>query len=230
MIGPLTGADFFWAPVRARMAARMTPPMLNTPPASVPKRRLATALCLLATSAALGADAFAGPEPAPAAAVGVTHGCLPTGNGYLRARIRGALDLDLAWRNAELECEGGPRPGGSGLRIIFAGPRHPDGRRTRLVFGVEAVREGRAGHELPTNLTVIFEGEERLFATRGDDRCTVDTLSQERVGALGGAVRTYRVVARGFCVDPASTLDNSARIMVSRFDFAGLVAFADEPH
>ncbi len=207
----------------------MGPPILTAQTATVPASRLTLVLCLLAMSAALGADAFAGPEPAAAAAVGVPHGCLPSGNGYLRARIRGALDLDLAWRNAELECEGGPRPGGSGLRIIFAGPQHADGRRTRLVFGVEAVREGRAGHELPTNLTVIFEGEERLFATRGDDRCTVDTLSQERVGALGGAVRTYRVVARGFCVDPASTLDNSARIMVSRFDFAGLVAFADEP-
>ena len=205
----------------------MTPPMPNPQPVSSPRWRPATALCLLAMSAALGADAFAGPEPA--AAVGVPHCCLPTGNGYLRARIRGALDLDLAWRNAELECEGGPRPDGHGLRIIFAGPKHSDGRRTRLVFGIEAVREGGEGRELPTNLTVIFEGEERLFATRGDDRCTVDTLSQERVGALGGAVRTYRVVARGFCVDPASTLDNSARIMVSRFDFAGLVAFADEP-
>jgi hypothetical protein len=188
-----------------------------------------TAMYLLAVSAAWSADAPAGAAQASTASTRVTHGCLAAGNGYLRARIRGALDLDLAWRNAELECEGGPRPDGSGLRIIFAGPRHADGRRTRLVFGVQAVREGRAGHELPTNLTVIFEGEERLFATRGDDRCTVDTLSQERVGALGGAVRTYRVVARGFCVDPASTLDNSARIMVSRFDFAGLVAFADEP-
>jgi hypothetical protein len=157
------------------------------------------------------------------------RGCLPTGNGYLRARIRGALNLDLDWRNAELECEGEPRPDGSGLRISFAGPRHADGRRTRLVFGVGSVREGGDSHELPTNLTVIFEGEGRLFATRGDDRCTVDTLSQERIGALGGAQRAYRVVGRGFCVAPASTFDNSARILVSQFDFAGAVVFADEP-
>ena len=189
-----------------------------------------TTLCLLAVSAGLSAETLAGPPPASTATAAVGHGCLPTGNGYLRARIRGALDLDLDWRNAELECEGGPRPDGSGLRIIFAGPKHADGRRTRLVFGVEAVREGRAGHELPTNLTVIFEGEERLFATRGDDRCTLDSLSQERLGALGGAQRTYRVIARGFCVAPASTLDERAHIMVSRFDFAGVVVFADEPH
>jgi hypothetical protein len=181
---------------------------------------------LAVVSAALAAGALAGSTAASGPAL--TRGCLPTGNGYLRARIRGALDLDLDWRNAELECQGGLRPDGTGLRISFAGPQHPDGRRTRLVFGVETAREGREGHELPTNLTIIFEGEDRLFATRGDDHCTVDTLTQERLGALGGHERSYRVIARGFCVAPASTLDNSARILVSRFDFAGAVVFVDE--
>ncbi|HTT41813.1 MAG TPA: hypothetical protein VMG33_02000 [Steroidobacteraceae bacterium] len=157
------------------------------------------------------------------------RGCLASGNGYLHARIRGARNLDVAWRNEEMQCEGGPRPDGSGLRLAFAGPQHADGRRLRLVFGVEAAREGRAGRELPTNLTVIFEGEERLFATRGDDHCTVDELRQERVGALGGPVRSWRIVARGFCIAPASTLDSGARILVSSFDFAGSAVFEDEP-
>ena len=157
-------------------------------------------------------------------------GCLPTGNGYLQARIRGAFNLDLNWHNAEIECEGGPRPDGSGVRISFAGPPHGDGRRLRLVFGVGAVSEGRNGHDLPTNLTVIFEGEERLFATRGEDHCTVDELRQERLGALGGPKRSWRIVARGFCISPASTLSSDARILVSRFDFAGNAVFEDEPH
>ena len=95
----------------------------------------------------------------------------------------------------------------------------------RVVFGVGSVREGRGGHDLPTNLTVIFEGEERLFATRGDDRCTVDELRQERVGALGGPKRSWRIIARGFCIAPASTLSSDARILVSRFDFAGNAVF-----
>jgi hypothetical protein len=200
----------------------MVTPRTFSQPATGLRWGLLMAMWLAAAPAALATGTNA---RAPAAA----PGCLPTGNGYLRARIRGALNLDLDWRNAELECEGEQRPDGSGLRISFAGPKHADGRRTRLVFGVGAVREGRDSHELPTNLTVIFEGEERLFATRGDDHCTVDTLSQERIGALGGALRTYRIIARGFCVAPASTLDNSARILVSRFDFAGAVVFADEP-
>ena len=154
-------------------------------------------------------------------------GCLQSGNGYLRARIRGSLNLDIDWHNAEIECDGGSRPDGSGIRVSFAGPKHSDGRRLRMVFGVGEAKEGRPGKELPTNLTVIFEGEDRLFTTRGEGRCTVDDLEQERLGALGGPKRTYRIVARGFCIDPASTLTGDGRILVSRFDFAGNATFED---
>ena len=155
-------------------------------------------------------------------------GCLQSGNGYLRARIRGSLNLDIDWHNGEIECDGGGRPDGSGIRVSFAGPKQSDGRRLRMVFGVGEAKEGSPGRELPTNLTVIFEGEDRLFTTRGDSRCTVDELQQERLGALGGPKRTYRIVARGFCVDPASTLSGDGRILVSRFDFAGNATFEDE--
>lgn len=168
-------------------------------------------------------------RPSPAApAAGAPRGCLPQGNGYLRAQIRGARNLDIDWHNAELECAGGPRPGNAGLRVAFAGPAQDDGRRLRMVFGVAKVREGRSGKELPTNLTVIFEGEQRLFATRGDDHCTVDQLRQERLGGEGPK-RSWRVVARGFCVSPASTLNSDARILVIRFDFAGNVVFGEDP-
>src|SRR4029077_20739709 len=167
---------------------------------------------------------------APAADTRSTpRGCLPGGNGYLRARIRGAMNLDIDWRNAEIECDGGPRPDGSGVRVSFAGPRHADGRRLRLVFVVGSVHDGLTGRALPTNLTVIFEGEERLFTTRGEDHCTVDELRQERLGTLGGPLRSWRIVARGFCTSPASTLNSDARILVSRFDFAGSAVFEDTP-
>ena len=186
---------------------------------------LLCSVALLALSPGLtGAGTVPAATPAAAA---TAHGCLPTGNGYLRARIRGALDLDIDWGNAEIECDGGPRPDGSGVRVSFAGPSHGDGRRMRLVFGVGSVHEGSAGHDLPTNLTVIFEGEQRLFATRGADHCTVDDLRQERVGALGGPKRSWRIIARGFCIAPASTLNSDARILVSRFDFAGTAVFGD---
>jgi hypothetical protein len=179
----------------------------------------ATALLLISTVVA------AGPAPPPPAAA--AKGCLPSGNGFLRAKIRGALNLDVDWQNAELECEGGSRPDGKGIRLSFAGPLRSDGRRMRMVFGVSKAAEGAAGIALPTNLTVIFEGERRMFATRGDDKCTVDSLVQERVGSLGGHSRSYRVVGRGFCTEPANTLNGDARIVVSTFDFAGHVSYTE---
>jgi len=192
-------------------------------------RRFLLLLCAGGLASALpGTASIAAASPAQAVPAPAAKGCLPGGNGYLRARIRGALNLDIDWHDAEIECDGGPRPDGSGLRVSFAGPRHADGRRLRLVFGVGSVQEGRTGRALPTNLTVIFEGEERVFATRGEDHCTVDELRQERLGALGGPLRSWRIVARGFCTSPASTLSSDARILVSRFDFAGSAVFADE--
>ncbi len=170
------------------------------------------------------------PQPetsAAASAPSAPAGCLPSGNGYLKARIRGALNLDIDWRNADIECDGGPRPDGSGIRLAFAGPRRADGHRLRLVFGVSAVREGGNGRSLPTNVTVIVEGAQRLYTTRGEDHCTVDTLNQQRLRAPG-VPRKYRVVARGFCVAPASTLNNAERILISSFDFAGEAVFGDD--
>lgn len=205
-------------------------------------RRLAVpaswALCVALSRAALPAPPSANPPivmppaaapPAPAAhaSPAAPAGCLAGGNGYLKARIRGALNVDINWRNAQIECDGGPRPDGSGIRLAFAGPKRADGHRLRLVFGVGAAHEGQGGRSLPTNLTVIVEGAQRLYTTRGEDHCTVDTLSQQRLRAAGTA-RRYRVVARGFCVAPASTLNDAERVLVESFDFAGNAVFGDD--
>jgi hypothetical protein len=196
-------------------------------------RILSCSVFALTAGAALGSDGVAASPGATPPSAGLasplksSHGCLASGSGYLRAKIRGTLRLDVNFHDSELECDGGARPDGSGIRVSFAGPLRSDGRRLRMVFGIAGAGEGAAGHELPANLTVIFEGEERIFATRGDDRCTVDELRQERVGALAGPTRSYRVIARGFCIDPISSLRNGGQILVSSFDFAGSVTFED---
>jgi hypothetical protein len=193
-----------------------------------PRPRLSRCVALAATgllavsAAAQCADTTAGSPGAPAAAR--APGCLPAEAGYFRARIRGALNVDIDWRNAELECDGSERPDGSGIRLSFAGRLPSSGQRLRIVFGV-AAHEGGTGRELPTNLTVMFEGERRLFATLGDDKCTIDRLQQERLSDGAGPARSYRVIARGFCTEPASALSGTERIVISRFDFAGRVAF-----
>lgn len=146
------------------------------------------------------------------------------------------MDLDLDWKNAEMECAGGPRPPkanasndvGPGIRVSIGGPDRGDGRRIRLVFGIADLREGSGGEGLKTNVTVLFEGEQRVFSTQGDDKCTVDKLSQQRVESLGQPRAVYRVVARGFCLGPATSLTRGERVFVTSFDFAGRVEFGDD--
>jgi len=172
-------------------------------------------------------------ESPPSAAAAAEPGCFSVGGGYLRARVRGALDLDLSWRNAEMQCEGGPRPPGknnvsNGVRVSIAGPARGDGHRIRLVFGIAGVTEGTPGRGLPTNVTILFEGEKRIFATQGDEKCMVDSLTQERVETLGPGRAIYRVTARGFCLGPASSLVNDERVILTSFDFAGRVEFSDD--
>jgi hypothetical protein len=171
--------------------------------------------------------AASGQTPTKEATSGVT-GCFTVGGGYLRARIRGALDLDLNWKNVDMQCEGGPRPTGKGIRVSIGGPGGKDSHRIRLVFGIAGIAEGRGGETLPTNLTILFEGEKRIFATQGDDKCTIDSLTQERVESLAADRAVYRVTARGFCLGPATSLSRAERVVLTSFDFAGRVEFSDD--
>lgn len=151
--------------------------------------------------------------------------CLLAGKGYLRAHIRGAVRLDVDLHGAGLACEGGPRIDPSGIRMGFEGRVGSGARRVRMVFGIDGAKEGQPGRELPTNLTVIFEGEKLLFATQGDGNCTVDRLTQERIVTRGHASHAYRIVAHGFCIAPANDLGGHRRILVTTFDFAGRADF-----
>lgn len=180
------------------------------------------ATLLLPIASALATD---GPSPAPAPAAPAKSGCTHSGHGTLRARLRGALNLDLAWNDAEMLCEGGLRPDGRGLRVAIAGPQQSNGRRLRFVFGIDDTREGVAVKARPVNLTLIFEGEQRLFATRGSDKCMIDDLQQRRVGALGGPQRQWEISARGFCIGPATAPATGERLVVTRFDFVSEVQF-----
>lgn len=191
----------------------------------MPHRAFAAACGAAFLSLALTASAA---TPTSTSADSPDTGCFAGGDGYLRARLRGAMDLDLDWKNADMECAGGPRPTGNGVRVSIGGPLRAEGRRIRLVFGIAGVAEGAAGQALRTNVTVLFEGEQRVFATRGDDKCTVDSLSQQRVETLGSARAVYRVVARGFCLGPATSLTRGERVFLTSFDFAGRVEFGDD--
>jgi hypothetical protein len=200
------------------------------------RRMLSHPLLPMAAFLALSLPACTRHTPAmtkPAASA--TSSCLPSQDGYLRVRLRGARDLDIDWHDADLTCEGGERPGQGGVRLAFAGPVTGAGHRLRFVFGMAAAPGIASSREVPTNVTVIFEGEDGLYSTRGDDKCTIDELTQAPMIAREAArtpAGTLRVSGRGFCASPATGLDGRGTLLLSRFDFAGLVvdaATADHP-
>ena len=184
---------------------------------------------LAVTAAASLSGCGARTPPASAAASGpgaAAGGCTAPPDAFLTARLRGAIDADLAWKAAELQCEGGARPDGSGIRVSLTGPLNARGQRVRLVFGMAAVPGTASNRTVPTNVTLILEGANRVYATLGDGKCSADALQQQPATAPGAAGE-YWVSARGFCMEPAATLDGSERVLLSRFDFKGRIHVDD---
>ena len=156
-------------------------------------------------------------------------GCLPSGDGFLRARLDGALQLRLDWKNEGLLCEGMPRPEGKGIRMSFSRSLETDGRRLVIVFGIAGLSESSSGRALPANLTIVDEDGEQIFGTLGDDKCVVDNVSQQLITPWRRESRTYRVSGRGFCMQPARAVGGEAGVLMSSFDFAGQVRYEDAP-
>jgi hypothetical protein len=182
--------------------------------------RLALALTMVVpwAGAALSAtETSGGPGDVPAVA------CLTSGDGYLRAKIAGAIDANLDWPNSGTRCEGESRDQPPGVRLSFQ--RAAGGRpNLLLVFGLSGVTPGQSAREVKANLTVIVQGTSRIYGTLGDSRCTVDSLSQRPLNAAGA----YRIEARGFCTQPAHAVRGKGDLLVSTFEFAGLVNFTTE--
>ena len=149
--------------------------------------------------------------------------CLPSGDGYLRAKIGGALTANIDWPNSGTRCEGESRDKPPGARLSFqrASSRSPN---LLLVFGLTGIKAGESAREVAVNLTVIVQGTSRIYGTLGDSRCTVDSLSQRALGAPGA----FRVEARGFCTQPAHAVRGKGDVLVSTFEFAGPVNFTTE--
>jgi hypothetical protein len=96
------------------------------------------------------------------------------------------------------------------------------------VFGIANLREGQHARTKPVNVTVIREGVGEFFGTQGDDKCTLDEITQTPIIGLPRRARSYRVVARGFCTEPARAVRGNGALLISRFDYAGQVDFETE--
>jgi hypothetical protein len=178
----------------------------------------ALAMVLIAVLSACGGSA----KPTGAAKPAVSaNSCLTSGDGYLRATVAGAVTAKIDWPNSGTQCEGESRGSSPGVRLSFQRKGAvPD---LLLVFGLTQVQKGQPAREIGANLTVILQGTDRIFGTLGESRCTVDRLDQRALAAP----RTYRVEARGFCTQPAHAVRGDGDVLVSTFEFAGLVVYED---
>ncbi|MDR2214483.1 MAG: hypothetical protein LBE59_01420 [Nevskiaceae bacterium] len=151
---------------------------------------------------------------------------------FLSARLGGAIDANLDWRGSALECDGGPRPDGHGLRASFAGelpsPGNAAPRRLRFIFGIDLndTAPGKA-QALPTNLTVILEGEKTLYSTRGDERCASQITAREPAPAAGKNLE--RIAVRGYCLAPAEPISGGPGLLAATFEFIGIIRTGEDP-
>lgn len=149
--------------------------------------------------------------------------CAVSGNGYLQAKIAGAIVAEIDWRNQGTTCTGEVRPQG-GVRLSFKNSVGSD-QTLLIVFGIPGAREGRPGRALPVNLTVVREGSAQFYSTQGDDKCTIDHLEQHALRGPPHRERRYRIVVRGFCSEPARAVQGDGAVLMSRFDFASELHF-----
>lgn len=186
--------------------------------------------CLLV---ALAADTLASSsnipvQAAPAGSTEVQVQCLPGNEAFLRARLNGAIDAELSWSGNQLTCAGSVRPNAEGIRLRFSEVGKNNEPRLVLLFGVTGLKEGQAGKALPANLTIIREGTGEFYGTQGDNKCTMDEISQEPLQGIPLRQRAYRVTARGFCTQPARAVNGDGSILVTRFDFVGRADFVSD--
>ncbi|MET0659566.1 MAG: hypothetical protein ABW110_15570 [Steroidobacteraceae bacterium] len=186
-------------------------------------------LVLGAGSAALALAAtltFAAKPPAAPGAVPAPVSCTSSGNGYLKAKIAGAVAAEIDWGDKGTTCTGEVRPNG-GVRLSFKNKIASD-QSLLIVFGIPGVQEGRSARALPANLTVVREGAAEFFSTQGDDKCTIDSLEQMPLQGAPHRKRRYRVVVRGFCTEPARAVNGEGAVLLSRFDFASELHFGED--
>jgi len=200
---------------------------MNRPLAIAAGAAIAIALAIVAARVVSMKDPLLTPAAtvAPGRTTTAAGGCLQTGDGFLRARLDGALALQIDWPNDATLCEGMPRPDNNGVRVSFSHAIDGGERRLVIVFGIAGLSESSSGRVLPANVTIIEEGQARIYSTLGDDKCTVDEVKQQLITPWRKESRTYRVSGRGFCVQPARAVGGDATVLMSTFDFVGQVIY-----
>jgi hypothetical protein len=172
-------------------------------------------LAALGCSRADQAPAEADVQTPPA--VAAAGGC--GDHGYLATTLVGAVEAEIDWESADLDCAGMPRPGGEGARLRFAG--RADDRQLAIIIALPDLRRDRgAARELASNVTLIEEGAGRFFSTADTDICWTDVTILE---PDPGAADRYRIGGNLYCVAPLVEVNGSSSVSLAELSFHGLL-------
>lgn len=174
----------------------------------------------LATLAAIRVD---GPTPtATGFAPPSLARCGGTTPGFLSGRFYGALEAEVDWAGDELRCGGMFRPGGQGLRLLFA----PAAGGLLVVLGLDGGPESILDQEVPVNLTVIDESTGRFFNSGNSQRCYTRV---SRVTVRGhSSDRTYDIGGSLYCTGALAAVNGPGSVTPGDFNYTGRISVADE--
>jgi hypothetical protein len=152
---------------------------------------------------------------------GSTTECLPGGGGGLEMEISGEFDASIDWSNRGTQCDGGPRPEGDALRLMFS----RDDEGLLIVLAITGLERGSVGDGMLANLTIVRQGAGLFYGSLGADACLVDVAEHVAEDGLSGA---YRVSGKGRCEAPIEAIARAGEIRVAPFAFTGKAHWPDE--
>jgi hypothetical protein len=161
------------------------------------------------------------PEPPPSgsllpAPVEVDRSC--EDDGFLATTLYGALQTEIDWRGKVLDCEGMPRPNGEGARLRFAAATGDAGEGLAFIIALPGLERGAAARELPSNVTLIVEGDGRFFSTPGLDSCWTDVDAQAPEQA---SADRFVISGTVYCIAPIPEVNGMASVSIEELRFSG---------
>lgn len=140
--------------------------------------------------------------------------CQSVDDAFLSGTLYGAIDRVIEWRGTDMTCEGGPRPDGDGVRLVFAAPAR-EGARLVFVIAISGAIGELRGAEHPANLTVIDEASGRFFSAGGQERCWTN------VSSVDGDDQQFRIGGEVYCSGSLPSLSDSSSISLRDFRYSG---------
>jgi hypothetical protein len=203
----------------------MSPPVqTSTTSATRPGAIFVDALALMAVGAVAVAAVrglSAGDMPPVARGFNTADLCTSIGDAYLSGSVYGAVEQQIEWRGTDMTCDGGLRPGGEGVRVVFAGPGAMDGDRIVVVIGIDGAINELTAAERNANITIIDESSGRFYSSGGQERCW--TMVSDATNDRG----TFRVTGEAYCTGSLPSVADSSSVRLRGFRYSGRVNVDD---